>query len=191
MDEELGCGPRLIVVPELTVADGGAEVAGANPVNPKAEKSNTTIRPVTNHARAFIGQTCSVVLFQSHPPSDVVEGKGEATPPWTVTRSPSQRWFGGEEPECPGRGEWDWPDLNWRLGVPNPEGWTKLPHSPAFVHQGLRYLSVMKRSGPGAVFPTATCPAGELTERSRNRGRNPRQSRDRLSRGRTLGFALT
>ncbi len=26
--------------------------------------------------------------------------------------------------------EWDWPDLNWRLGVPNPEGWTKLPHSP-------------------------------------------------------------
>ena len=44
-------------------------------------------------------------------------------------------------------GEWDWPDLDWRLGVPNPEGWTKLPHSPRRGSATLpRYIGVGDRA---------------------------------------------
>src|SRR5580658_958372 len=62
--------------------------------------------------------------------------------------------FGPARPSAPGRErQWDWPDLNWRLGVPNPEGWTKLPHSP---RQGSatspRYLSARATGVPERRF---------------------------------------
>ena len=76
--------------------------------------------------------------------SDEAIGDGSAVSGRDPDRRPERVERGERDP-----GKWDWPDLNWRLGVPNPEGWTKLPHSPTIrgqkhrsraAHTGIREL---------------------------------------------------
>ena len=69
-----------------------------------------------------------------------------------MTKAPEPRKAGAADAEdSPPRagatsaGEWDWPDSNWRLGVPNPEGWTKLPHSPDAPRCGATPVALYER----------------------------------------------